>query len=94
MIFGGTSLSNLADAFGRSLNGGRSAQKIKDTEFDIYERAPVLRADIEAMLSIEIAQNDDLIEQDAVEQEEVLRESEKREHDTMCMIRGALYPVD
>ena len=89
MTFGGTSLSNLAGAFGRTFSANRSSQKIDDTDFDIYERAPVMRADIEAMLSEDLG-DDGYI----VEQEEKLRASEKHEHETMCLIRGALYPSE
>lgn len=90
MTFGGTSLSNLAGAFGRTLSTNRTATTINDEEFDIYERTPSMRADIEALLSADLGEDGRI----AVEEEEKLRASEKREHDTMCMIRGALYPTE
>lgn len=88
MTFSGTSLSNLAGVFGRTFSAQRG-MAIKDKEFDIYERAPVMRDDIEAMLAMEIDSDGKV----AVK-EDKLRASEKLEHDTMCMIRGALYPAD
>jgi len=89
MTFSGTSLTNLAGAFGRTFSANRSVRVAEDSEFDIYERTPSMRADIEEMLSLEIGKDGAV-----ADAQEKLRESEQLEHDTMCMIRGALYPAD
>jgi len=57
MTFSGTSLTNLAGAFGRTFSANRSVRVAEDSEFDIYERTPSMRADIEEMLSLEIQAN-------------------------------------
>lgn len=90
MMLRGNKLANLAGAMGRTLRTIRTTQDITDTDFDPYGQTPELREDIANMLSAQIDEDQDPL----IEIEEKLRVSEKREHDTMCMIRGALYPVD
>lgn len=91
MNFAGTSISEIAGAMGRTWRNMRSADTIAEADFDPYEAAPALRADIAEMLNVEV----EGAEADApTREEEALRASEKLEHDTMCLIRGALYPVD
>ena len=89
MTFGGSSISNIAGAVGRSLLSKRTPSVIQENAFDLQENAPVLRSDIEAMLRTDV--NVEPIEEVQVE---LLRASEKKEHDTLCQIRGALYPVE
>jgi len=92
MIFAGTSISEIAGAMGRSLRSMRTADAIVDTDFDPYEAAPALRSDIQEMLNAEVDGASGATAQ--TPEEEALRASEKLEHDTMCLIRGALYPVE
>jgi len=89
MTFGGSSISNFAGVVGRTFRNKRATSDIQDNDFDLYERAPVLRSDVAALLNAEVE-----YDADEQEQEELLRASEKLEHDTICQIRGALYPAD
>lgn len=91
MNFAGTSISEIAGAMGRTWRNMRSNDAIADTAFDPYSAAPALRTDIQDFLSVEI--ESEVAVEDTPE-EQALRASEKLEHDTMCLIRGALYPVD
>lgn len=92
MIFAGTSISEIAGAMGRTWRNKKTTDAVADADFDPYGAVPALRSDIQALLNVEV--EGDAEETVETPEEEALRASEKLEHDTMCLIRGALYPVE
>ncbi|SEW12214.1 hypothetical protein SAMN04488515_1161 [Cognatiyoonia koreensis] len=91
MNFAGTSISEIAGAMGRSWRSMRATHEITETDFDPYDPAPALRSDIQELLNTEVEGSDP---SETTPEAEALRASEKLEHDTMCIIRGALYPSE
>ena len=83
MSIAGTSLNGIAGAVGRGLRM-LSKRHQGDELLDPYEPAPLNREDMTPMFELE--------ETDPLFQAEKLRASERREHETLNMIRAALYP--